>query len=262
MPSSRRVRSLQVVGALTAIATVALVSASTASAAEPTAPFLSEIHYDNAGTDTGEALEIEAPVGFDLTGWQLALYNGNGGAVYNTRTLSGTVPAAGVVVATYPTDGLQNGSPDGVALVRPDGTVAEFLTYEGPLTATGGPANGTTATDIGVAEGTATPVGYSLQKIDGVWQAAAPEHVRHPQRRRRRPRPGPGRLRHLTVTNTIAEVQGTTDTSPLAGSQVVVEGIVTADHGTGGYNGVYVQTAGSGDRPPRRASPPTASSSS
>ncbi len=165
MPSSRRVRSLHVVGALTAIAMVAVSAAvpSLASAAEPADPFLSEIHYDNAGTDTGEALEIEAPVGFDLAGWQLALYNGNGGGVYNTRTLSGTVPDAGVVVATYPTDGLQNGSPDGVALVRPDGTVAEFLSYEGPLTATGGPANGTTATDIGVAEGSATPVGYSLQ---------------------------------------------------------------------------------------------------
>src|SRR6266498_1851825 len=171
MPSSRRVRLLQAVGALTAIATIALVSGSTASAEEPASPFISEIHYDNVGTDTGEALEIEAPEGTDLTGWQLALYNGNGGGVYNTTTLAGTVPAAGVVVQTYPTDGIQNGSPDGVALVRPDGTVAEFLTYEGPLTATNGPANGMAATDIGVSETSSTPVGYSLQKIDGVWQA-------------------------------------------------------------------------------------------
>ncbi|MDQ3790081.1 MAG: ExeM/NucH family extracellular endonuclease, partial [Actinomycetota bacterium] len=49
---------------------------------------------------------------------------------------------------------------------------------------------------------------------------------------------------------TIAEVQGTTDASPLSGSQVVIEGVVTANHSTGGYNGVYVQTAGSGDRAP------------
>ncbi|MFI7675804.1 ExeM/NucH family extracellular endonuclease [Actinophytocola sp. NPDC049390] len=248
MPTSRRVRSLQVVGALTAIATVAAVSASTAQAVEPTAPFLSEIHYDNAGTDTGEALEIEAPVGFDLSGWQLALYNGNGGGVYNTRTLSGTVPDAGVVVATYPTDGLQNGSPDAVALVRPDGTVAEFLSYEGPLTATNGPANGTTATDIGVAEGSATPVGYSLQKIDGTWREAA-QNTFGTRNSAGDPDPDPVGC-DLTVTNTIAEVQGTTDASPLSGSQVVIEGVVTADHGTGGYNGVYVQTAGTGDRAP------------
>ncbi|HEY0452905.1 ExeM/NucH family extracellular endonuclease [Actinophytocola sp.] len=212
---------------------------------------LSEIHYDNVGTDTGEALEIEAPVGFDLSGWQLALYNGNGGAVYNTRTLSDTVPAAGVVVATYPTDGIQNGSPDGVALVRPDGTVAEFLTYEGALTGTGGPANGMAATDIGVAETTSTPVGFSLQKINGTWQAPA-QNTFGARNSTGNPDPGPDPVGcDLAVNHTIAEVQGTGDASPLAGTQVVVEGVVTADHRTGGYNGVYVQTAGSGDREPR-----------
>jgi 5'-nucleotidase len=255
MPSSKRVRSLQVVGALTAIATVAAVSSSTASAAEPTAPFLSEIHYDNVGADTGEALEIEAPVGFDLSGWQLALYNGNGGAVYNTRTLSGTVPAAGVVVATYPTDGIQNGSPDAVALVRPDGTVAEFLSYEGPLTATGGPANGTTAPDIGVSEVTSTPVGFSLQKIGGTWQAPA-ANTFGTRNSGGAPDPDPDPVGcDLAVTRTIAEVQGTTDASPLSGSSVVIEGVVTANHSTGGYNGVYVQTAGSGGRAPSAGTP-------
>ncbi len=252
MPSRRRVRSVQVVGALTAFAAIAMASGSTATA-EPTAPFLSEIHYDNVGTDTGEALEIEAPVGFDLTGWQLALYNGNGNATYGTtRTLSGTVPEAGVVVATYPTDGLQNGSPDGVALVRPDGTVAEFLTYEGPMTGANGPASGVVGTDIGVSEGSATEVGWSLQKIDGTWRAPAPHTfgVRNsggdPD-----PDPDPEGCDDLTVDRTIAEVQGTGDASPLVGSQVVVEGVVTADHRTGGYNGVYVQTAGSGQRAPQ-----------
>jgi 5'-nucleotidase len=250
MPSSRRVRLLQAVGGLTAIATVALVSASTASAAEPTGPFISEIHYDSVGTDTGEAIEIEAPEGFDLTGWQLALYNGANNAVYNTATLSGTVPAAGVVVKTYPTDGIQNGAPDGVALVRPDGTVAEFLSYEGGMTAAGGPANGTASTDIGVSETNSTPVGYSLQKIDGVWQAAAPNTFGTRNTGGGDPDPEPGDCDALTVNHTIAEVQGTTDTSPLAGGQVVVEGVVTSDLRTGGYNGITVQTAGSGGTAP------------
>lgn len=251
MPSRRPARALQAVGALTAIATIAMVAGSTTSAAEPAEPFLSEIHYDNLGTDTGEALEIEAPVGFDLTGWQLALYNGNGGAVYNTRALTETVPEAGVVVAAYPTDGLQNGSPDGVALVRPDGTVAEFLTYEGGLTAVGGPANGMAGADIGVAEASDTPVGYSLQKIDGTWRAPAP-HTFGVRNTAGDPDPDPDPEGcDLPVDRTIAEVQGTGDASPLAGSQVVVEGVVTADHRTGGYHGVYVQTAGSGDRAPQ-----------
>src|SRR5690554_187253 len=52
---------------------------------------------------------------------------------------------------------------------------------------------------------------------------------------------------------TIAAVQGTTDSqggggaSPLVGSTVTVEGIVTADHrGVSGYRGVFVQSPGTG----------------
>ncbi|MFC6356721.1 ExeM/NucH family extracellular endonuclease [Luethyella okanaganae] len=48
------------------------------------------------------------------------------------------------------------------------------------------------------------------------------------------------------VTKTIADVQGTGATSPLVGSVVTVEGIVTADHRVGGYKGLYIQTQGSG----------------
>ena len=49
-----------------------------------------------------------------------------------------------------------------------------------------------------------------------------------------------------TVTHTIAQVQGTSASSPLVGATVTVEGIVTGDHRTGGYRGLYIQTAGSG----------------
>ncbi|WP_406074587.1 ExeM/NucH family extracellular endonuclease [Micromonospora sp. NBC_01638] len=214
-------------------------------------PFISEIHYDNAGTDVGEAIEIEAPVGFDLSGWQIVLYNGANGAAYNTRTLSGAVPAAGVVVAEYPVNGIQNGDPDGVALVSPTSSVAEFLTYGGTFTAIGGPANGLTGIDIGVKESTSTPVGQSLQKIKGTWNAPAANTFGarngggNPD-----PDPDPGIGCTVTVDRTIAEVQGTGSATSLAGTRVTVEGVVTADHRTGGYNGVYVQTAGSGgDRP-------------
>lgn len=44
----------------------------------------------------------------------------------------------------------------------------------------------------------------------------------------------------------IAEVQGTTDVSPLNGQTVTVEGVVTADYRTGGYKGIVIQTQGSG----------------
>ena len=61
-------------------------------------------------------------------------------------------------------DDIQNGAPDGFALVY-QGTVVDgqFLSYEGTLTATNGPVNGLTSVDVGAAESTSTPIGYSLQ---------------------------------------------------------------------------------------------------
>jgi DNA/RNA endonuclease G (NUC1) len=136
---------------------------------------INEIHYDNAGTDTGEAIEVEGPAGADLAGFSLVLYNGNGGVPYNTQTLSGVLPAScttrGVLVASYPADGIQNGAPDGVALVNSMGQVLEFLSYEGAFVATAGPAGGMTSIDIGASETNAT-LGTSLQRnSSGVWAA-------------------------------------------------------------------------------------------
>jgi DNA/RNA endonuclease G (NUC1) len=129
---------------------------------------LSELHYDNTGTDVGEAIEISGPVGLDLTGWSVLLYNGSGGGIYDTRLLSGPIPATcgnrGVVVLNFPENGLQNGSPDGVALVNAGGTVVEFLSYEGSLLATEGAANGLTSTDIGVSETNFRPLTSSLAR--------------------------------------------------------------------------------------------------
>ena len=65
---------------------------------------IAEFHYDNTGTDAGEAIEISGPAGADITGWTVVLYNGNDGAVYNTGTLSGQIPVtcvhAAVVLTT------------------------------------------------------------------------------------------------------------------------------------------------------------------
>ncbi|GIF09729.1 ExeM/NucH family extracellular endonuclease [Actinoplanes siamensis] len=240
-------QALRALGAAALATALGLGFSGPAFAAEAQIPFISEIHYDNAGADSGEAIEIQAPVDFDLTGWKIVLYNGSGNASYDTKTLSGVVPAAGVVVQTYPANGVQNGNPDGIALVKPDGTVTEFISYGGVLTAANGPAAGRTSTDIGVTE-VAVPVGQSLQKIDGKWQPAAENSFgavnkaggggTGPQE------PGTGCA--TEVTNTIAEVQGTGAASPLAGKKVTVEGVVTADHRTGGFSGFYIQTAGSG----------------
>jgi beta-lactamase superfamily II metal-dependent hydrolase len=44
-----------------------------------------------------------------------------------------------------------------------NGDVLEFLSYEGSVTATAGPASGLTSSVIGVSESSSTPAGYSLQ---------------------------------------------------------------------------------------------------
>ncbi len=49
------------------------------------------------------------------------------------------------------------------------------------------------------------------------------------------------------VAATIAEIQGTGSTSPFSGKLVTTSGVVTAAYPTGGFNGFYLQTAGTGD---------------
>lgn len=130
----------------------------------PAEVFINEIHYDTAGTDVGEFIEVAGPAGTNLAGWSLVLYNGNGGGVYGTIALNGVIPNQddGFGTLAVLTPGLQNGAPDGVALVNAAGQVVQFVSYEGPLTATAGPAAGLTSVDIGVLE-TSAPLGTSLQ---------------------------------------------------------------------------------------------------
>ena len=102
------------------------------------------------------------------------LYNGTGGASYDTDPLPATVPATcgarGVVVLNYAANGIQNGAPDGIALVNASGAVVEFLSYEGVFAATNGPALGLTSTDIGALQNGNGPVGESLARnAAGTW---------------------------------------------------------------------------------------------
>lgn len=150
--------------------------------------WINELHYDNAGSDVGEFLEvvIENPGSYTLSDFEVYLYNGSNGTTYNNESMdnftAGTTVGNFTIYTWYPSS-IQNGAPDGLALVY-QGTVItdQFLSYEGSLTATDGPANGLTSTDIGVAESSSTPIGESLQLSgsgtsypDFVWNAPAAE---------------------------------------------------------------------------------------
>ncbi len=130
--------------------------------------WINEIHYDNANNDVDEGIEIAGVAGVDLTGYSLVFYNGGGspaGASYLTVPLTGTIPNQqnGFGTVWIAVSGIQNGAPDGVALVSPGNVVMYFLCYEGTFTASNGPAMGQACVDIGVAEEPAPGIGLSLQ---------------------------------------------------------------------------------------------------
>lgn len=239
-PTARAVARRAALG--TAAASIAVVGLpAVALAAPPSSPFISEIHYDNAGTDTGEFVEVQFPEGTSSTGWRVVLYNA---ATSNTYPLVGSVydddvlpdvAGPGVALLEYGTNGVQNGSPDGVALVDPAGAVAEFLSYEGTFTASYGPAAGLTSTDIGVAEDGTDAAGLSLSRTYDadadalVWNgpaASTPGAVNgtstvEPEQ--------PIDACAVTPTHEIGAVQGAGATTPLAGQQVAVQGVVVGD---------------------------------
>lgn len=136
--------------------------------------WINELHYDNQSGDVNEGVEIAGTSGTDLSGWSVVLYNGSNGTVYDTINLSGVIPneSNNFGALWFANAGIQNGAPDGLALVNSDNAVIQFLSYEGTLTANGGPANGTMSTDIGVRETSSTPVGQSLQ-LTGMYATAA-----------------------------------------------------------------------------------------
>ncbi|MFC3690517.1 ExeM/NucH family extracellular endonuclease [Aquipuribacter hungaricus] len=260
MTGTSTVRARALIGCTATLGlAVAGLTVAPAVAAPSTTPFISEIHYDNAGTDTGEAVEVQAAAGTDLTGWTLVRYNGTAPAaavVYRSpapaQPLGGVVPAGdasgdGVRVETYPADGLQNGTADGVALVDPAGTVVDFVSWEGVTTAADGPAAGRTSVDTGVAQTNSSPAGSSLQKVGGVWTVATTASfgtVNGSTGPGTDPEPEPD-LCALTATTAVGAVQGSGAATPLAGQTVTVRGVVTSD--TPGLSGFTVQDGGDSD---------------
>jgi hypothetical protein len=118
-----------------------------------TEPWINEFHYDNIGADVNEFIEVAGPAGIDLSIYTLYVYDGFNGEFYNTFNLSGIIPDEdnGFGAEFVLTPNLQN-TTEGIALVKNGNQVIEFISYEGVLTATNGPANGMTSVDVGVAE--------------------------------------------------------------------------------------------------------------
>ena len=93
------------------------------------------------------------------------LYNGGDNSKYHSLTLSGTIDdeGSGKGAVVFLISGIQNGSPEGIALSKSDNTSVQFLSYEGTITAIDGDANGLLSVDIGINESSSTLTGYALE---------------------------------------------------------------------------------------------------
>lgn len=117
---------------------------------------INEVDYDNIGIDTKEFIELFNPTGssVSLAGLAVVLVNGSNGSVYDTVDLSSidSLGAGEYLVISGPNvdvdagaeqldpvwsqDQIQNGAPDGLALVDTvTKTVLDALAYEGEVTA-------------------------------------------------------------------------------------------------------------------------------
>ncbi len=129
--------------------------------------WINEFHYDNSGSDKGEFIEValENASGYSLSDFTVTLYNGSNGSTYGAHKLDSFIEGStdnNITLYYKNISGIQNGAPDGFSLDY-QGTVIQFLSYEGTFTANGGPADGMTSTDVGVSESSSTPEGESLQ---------------------------------------------------------------------------------------------------
>jgi len=161
---------------------------------------INEVDYDQPGSDTMEFVEIynSSNAAIDLTNVAVVTVNGNGGSEYGRYALSGSLAAGeylvvgnsavvvptGVTFITLPSNGMQNGAPDGVALIDTvNNTLIDALSYEGSITAatiTGfaGPVSlveGTAATagDFGPQSLSRLPNGQDTNDADADFTASA-----------------------------------------------------------------------------------------
>ena len=121
----------------TLILSIAFLLSSLAQSANCQTIWLNELNYDTPGQDTSEFVEIAGIAGTSLDNYSLLFVNGGDTETYLTLPLSGTLPneknGVGALSFTF-NNKIQNGPPDGLALVKNGNEVIQFLSYEGKLT--------------------------------------------------------------------------------------------------------------------------------
>ena len=157
------------------LAALGIVIALTTATVSRASIWINEFHYDNTGADTGEFVEfvIGPGMAINIADVKVFLYNGavGVGTVYNTLSTFVAAPLVNgfqFYSVSLPSNGIQNGAPDGIAISVFNGltdVLQQFLSYEGTFTGVGGPANGILSTDIGVSQNGTEPIGSSLSLV-------------------------------------------------------------------------------------------------
>ncbi|MEL6194345.1 MAG: T9SS type A sorting domain-containing protein [Bacteroidota bacterium] len=133
--------------------------------------FINEIHYDNAGTDANEGVELVGPAGTNLNNYRITLYEGGTGLQDGIFTVNALIPdeGDGYGAVWINTPGIGNGSPDGIALANISAGVnlVQFISYEGSFTAINGDAAGLQSEEINAQESEGSSSVQSIQLSNG-----------------------------------------------------------------------------------------------
>ncbi|GAB3051602.1 ExeM/NucH family extracellular endonuclease [Sediminivirga luteola] len=225
---------------------------------------ITEIGY----TLPADFIEVAADPGTDLSGWTVGSVT-RGGSVQAADYLV-TLPegtqvgeSGALAVEVQITNSVNSGAAaDGsygasAFVIDAEGTLHDFQQIGGVAGGRGvtGAAGGQTpAAVVGVEAsptGAVAASGESIQLVDGSWTSAAPTPGTLPGGPGAEPTEPPVEPGEVTA---IAEIQGTGEESPLQGQTVTTRGVVTAAYPTGGLNGYFIQTPGTGGEEEREAS--------
>ncbi len=271
-------RSPRLTATLAATALVAgglvLAPLPASAAVSPTAPLVISEVYGGGGNngaafnrDFIEIANVSADA-VDLSGYSVQ-YASATGSSWQVTTLRGSVPAGGQVLigeaagANTALPGFTADVEGVIALSGTQGKVALVSTATALSGATGIPALpevvdfvgwGAAGDFAGTAPAPATTNGTSVSRSTSFanttdnaadFTPGTPTPTGLGTGGEPTPTPTPTAPTE-PATVTIAEIQGTGDVSPLAGSTVTTTGVVTAHYPTGGFNGYVIQTPGTG----------------
>ena len=256
LPHPRRVLTAAVASGL---ALSGLAGLAPVAQAASTTVLLNEVYGgggNSGATYTHDFVELRNVSGsaVDLTGWTVKYYSAAGN-LGNTCTLSGSVAPGGYYLIQQ-----AKGAGGTTALPAPDATCSAAMSGTNGSVVLAD-ARGAVVDTVGygsaaLKEGTSAPATTNATSVARKGATDTDDNATDfavgaptPQGSGSTPDPEPEPEPDPTSV-TIAQIQGTGASTPLAGQKVTTTGVVTAAYPTGGFNGIYLQTPGTGGTAP------------